>query len=252
MLQKYISFCYDFFLTKTAINTGKLAEEPEYNLSFNPLWSMSAEEEAKVSQTKAQTQQTQANTAKTYFDIGVLDPTEIRKGLAQEGQFCVEDLLENIGASAETADFWGSEDDPDTLPEELQGDLPVSDSKDAGGVGVIVLKDGKVLTGRRTDNGMVCGPGGHIERGEEPQVAAVREAQEEFGITPKNLQALGQLDSGDRPFVFVCTEYDGEPKCQSDEMAKCRWMSFDELGKVASELFPAFKASLGLIPAEMR
>lgn len=27
------------------------------------------------------------------------------------------------------------------------------------GVGVIVIKDGKVLTGTRTDNGLICGPG---------------------------------------------------------------------------------------------
>ena len=117
---------------------------------------------------------------------------------------------------------------------------------------MIVLKDGKVLIGRRTDNGMICGPGGHIEPREEPETAAVREAQEEFGITPKNMTSLGQLDSGDRPFVFLCTKYDGEPKCQSSEMVRCDWMTFDDLGKAASELFPAFRASLGLIPTEMR
>ena len=99
------------------VNTGKLAEEPETKLTFSPLWSMSAEEEAKVGQTKAQTQREQMQTAKGYFEIGVLSPSEIRKGLAQEGEFCVEDLLENIGINAETPDLWGSEDDlPDLNP----------------------------------------------------------------------------------------------------------------------------------------
>ena len=70
---------------------------------------MSEEEEAKASQTKAQTQQVKAQTAKIYFDMGVLDPSEIRKGLAQEGDFYIEELLENIGASADIPDMWNGD-----------------------------------------------------------------------------------------------------------------------------------------------
>ena len=241
-------------IIRAGMNTGKLTEEPCYKLKFNALWSMSAEEEAKVNQTKAQTQQTKMQTAKGYHDMLVLAPSEIRKGLAQEGDFNIENLLEDIGASADIPDMWGSEeDDPPApiIPPSLAADARL-DAQTGGGVGVIVIQGGKVLTGRRTDDGLICGPGGHIEPGETPEDAAIREAQEEFGITPKNMTPLGQLDRYDRPHVFLCTEYDGEPQCQSVEMVQADWMTFDELGKAASGLFPAFKASLGLIPAEMR
>ena len=98
-------------IIRAGISSGKLTEEPEYKLKFNPLWSMSAEEEAKTSQTKAQTQRDKMQTAKGYFDMGVLSPLEIRKGLAREGDFNIENLLEDIGANADIPDMWGSEED---------------------------------------------------------------------------------------------------------------------------------------------
>ena len=47
------------------------------------------------------------------------------------------------------------------------------------GAAVIVIDGGKILCGRRKDDGTICGPGGHVEDGEQPEQAAVREAQEE-------------------------------------------------------------------------
>lgn len=87
-------------------------------------------------------------------------------------------------------------------------------------VGVLVVSQGKVLSGtRKTEfgHGLICGPGGHIKEGESPKQAAFREAEEEFGISPKELIPLGQgpmePDTGIQPYIFLCTEYEGEPNC---------------------------------------
>lgn len=57
------------------------------------------------------------------------------------------------------------------------------------GVGVIVIKDGKVLLGKRKNahgEGTWCFPGGHLEWNEEVEYCAVREVKEETGISIKN------------------------------------------------------------------
>ena len=128
-----------------------------------------------------------------------------------------------------------------------------TDAAEVRGVGVLVVKDGRVLCGRRTYNGQICGPGGHIEDGETPAAAAIRETQEEFGITPTSLELLGQLEGLDaeygEPYIYVCTEYDGVPRCKSYEMTEPEWL--DTKGRVASRIFgamfPPFRESLKLL-----
>lgn len=122
------------------------------------------------------------------------------------------------------------------------------------GVGVIVVKDGKILCGTRfndTGYGLLCGPGGHIEQGETPEQAAIREAQEEFGITPKSLISLGagavEPETNSYPEVFLCTEWAGEVKCDEDEMIYPHFLSLSELEEYKNQLYHPFKASLGLL-----
>lgn len=117
-----------------------------------------------------------------------------------------------------------------------------------GGVGVIVVKDGKILCGKRhndTGYGLLCGPGGHVEHGETVEQAAIRETQEEFGITPKNIIQLGygpkEPETGIAPAIFLCTEYDGEPKCDDLEMVAPQFLSLDELEAKAAEQYQPFK-----------
>jgi len=90
---------------------GGLTEKPAVKLTFNSLWSLNEKEKAEVEQQKAQTQQIKAQTAQLYFDMGVLRPSEIRRALAQEGEYQVEDIIDESDLLGE--DLWSGEGSPD-------------------------------------------------------------------------------------------------------------------------------------------
>ena len=124
------------------------------------------------------------------------------------------------------------------------------------GCGVLVVEDNKILTGTRIDGkhrNQICGPGGHIEAGETPEEAAVREAYEEFGIECQDLKPLGILDGGrnyGKSAVFLCHEYDGEPQTDEEEMTDIQWRTIDELRE--ERLFWPFEQSIDLIEDVLR
>lgn len=103
------------------------------------------------------------------------------------------------------------------------------------GVGVIILRDGKVLLGKRKGmHGDGCWqfPGGHLEFFEEIEACARREVLEETGLQIANLR-LGPFTNDlfvaeDRHYVtlFVLAEY-VEGEAQVREPHKCeRWAWF--------------------------
>lgn len=118
------------------------------------------------------------------------------------------------------------------------------------GVGVIVITDGKILVGTRTDNGLICGPGGHIQNGEQPSESALRELQEEFHIKANKLYPLGAIQDPEGKWkpsmVFLCTDYEGNPKADEEEMTDARFADIAELSQM-DNLFPCFAASLALL-----
>lgn len=60
-----------------------------------------------------------------------------------------------------------------------------------------IRRDGQlllILKKRGLGRGKVNAPGGRIEPGETPEQAAVRETQEEVGLTPLQLHGAGRLD----------------------------------------------------------
>ena len=120
------------------------------------------------------------------------------------------------------------------------------DGTAGGSVGVYVVKDGKILTGVRGNGDgalLVCGPGGHIEEGETAGQAAIRETQEEFGITPMELIPFGKgvkEPGGLQPDLFLCVRYEGTPKCDEDEMHQARFTAIEEIEN-SGRLFPPFE-----------
>lgn len=114
-------------------------------------------------------------------------------------------------------------------------------------VGVVVVKDGKILAGTRISNtgyGQICGPGGHVEPGENPAFAAMRETEEEFGIVPNELIFLGKKtpdsESGLENYLFLCTDYEGEPQCDNEEMVGAHFLTDKEIELLGETAFPAF------------
>jgi len=105
------------------------------------------------------------------------------------------------------------------------------------GTGVLVVKDGKILTGiRKSDNGygLICGPGGKIEDNETAKEGAIRELHEEFGIYPRDMIFIGRGEKEEgSPFepsyIFLCTDFEGKPKADGTEMVRERWRSVKEI-----------------------
>jgi len=122
------------------------------------------------------------------------------------------------------------------------------------GVGVLVVKDGKILCGFRHNDsgyGLICGPGGHGEKGETYEQSAIRETQEEFGITPKELIPVGigplEPESGLRSHIFLCTDFDGEVSCNDLEIVNPMFVTMEKLEMLEPSLFPPFADSLEIL-----
>lgn len=144
--------------------------------------------------------------------------------------------------------------------QDVNGDGNTSTPEDTKAcVGVLVVSQGKVLSGtRKTEfgHGLICGPGGHIKEGESPKQAAFREAEEEFGISPKELIPLGrgpmEPDTGIQPHIFLCTEYEGEPNCVDGEMADPQFRTLEEIDLLTPSLFQPFADDVKLLKAVLR
>lgn len=265
---------------RAGIASGSVEEEPDYKLEFNPLWSLSDTEQATVDQTKAQTAQIKAQTAQVYVDMQALDPTEVRKRLASDEEFDVEDIISEgeddddllqalLGSSG--TDMANEVEAAQMNAEQQQtpggavqsapasGSAPaVTDNADGDtnrGVGVLIIQDGKLLCGTRVKEGSIGGPGGHIEAGESPEAAAIRETQEEFGITPKDLFPITYMADLKPPYcpsqVYLCTDFDGYIKCDDDEMTMPGFIAADKVLKLATEhperIFPPFAESISAL-----
>lgn len=273
MLKANLTDLLDIIL-RAGLAGGKIEEKPDFKLKFSPLWSMSETEQATVKSTNAQTSQAKAQTAQIYVDMGALDPSEVRKGLAKSDDFIIEELLD--GEDVEEED-WGLAD-PVPLeaiakemkqgettdvagqeslfvpPNPSSGIMEQADDDECTSAAILVLKDGEILIGKRRDGTGWCGPGGHIEDGETPEQAARRELTEEFGIQAKEVIPVGVMDGLPKqygvPFIFLCTDYDGTPKCDDKEMENARFCSLDELPDL--HMFPPFSESILMLLKELK
>lgn len=261
---------------RAGIASGDVAEEPDYKLEFKPLWSLSDTEQAAVDQTKAQTEQIKAQTAQLYVDMQALDPTEVRRRLASDEEFDVEDIIseddeddllqsllgtepsamsdvEAAQKNIEQGQAPGGEEQSTTVAPTATPPTTNADAADTDyGVGVLVVQDGRFLCGTRLKGGSVGGPGGHIEAGESPEDAAIRETQEEFGITPKDLMPVAFLSDLKPPYcpshVFLCTDFDGSIRCADGEMTSPGFITAEKVAELSTQnperLFPPFAQSI--------
>lgn len=284
---------------KAGIANKEIDEIPPLKIEFNSLWSMSEQEKVALDLQKAQVAQTNANTANVYVTMQAIDPSEVRKKLADDGEFDIESMLDDYtdeeleendpankqdpmaammgmmgqqgapdGANPQEPPQMGQDiheqgNEPKTAPKPPAEDTNQDEEQEhkLGGVGVIVVKDGKVLTGTRLKGkgiGLIGGPGGHVEDGESPKQAAVRETFEEFGIKPRKLVKIGsKLELGDeavndnaehlRSTIYLCTDFNGEPECDGVEMARPMWRDLNDLYVMEDRLFKPFADGLDIL-----
>jgi 8-oxo-dGTP diphosphatase len=90
---------------------------------------------------------------------------------------------------------------------------------------LFVIVDRQILLIRKKRGlgaGKVNGPGGRLLEGEEPLAGAIRETQEELGVTPRRVRYGGELafqfldGYSTHVHVFSAEEYVGEPR-ETDE-----------------------------------
>lgn len=109
------------------------------------------------------------------------------------------------------------------------------------GVSAVVLDDdGRLLLGRRADNGHWAVVSGILEPGEEPAPAALREVLEETGVhaevvavTAISASEVVTYPNGDvaqyLDTCFWCRAVDGEATIGDDESTEVGWFTPDDL-----------------------
>lgn len=120
------------------------------------------------------------------------------------------------------------------------------------GIGIMILRDGKVLLGKRHDDAQKASsdlhgegtwtmPGGKLDFQETLIAGACREALEETGIklNKEKLKIISVADEivPDNHYVtigFLCEDFSGEAKVlEPEEITEWKWYNLDKLpGKV--------------------
>ncbi len=99
-----------------------------------------------------------------------------------------------------------------------------------------IVKDGRILLIRKKRGlgaGKINGPGGKLDPGETALASAIRETQEEIGVTPLDIEERGELHFQFADgyslhcVVFLAHDFTGEP-IETDE-AIPRWFATDAI-----------------------
>ena len=75
---------------------GEILEIPKYKVKFASLRSLTEKEQAATDQQRAATDLAKAQTMQLYIVNGVLDPSEVRKKLADDGSFEIDEILNGL------------------------------------------------------------------------------------------------------------------------------------------------------------
>ena len=129
-------------------------------------------------------------------------------------------------------------------------------------VAAFIVREGRILLGQRAPDRAFYPDvwdvfGGHIEPGERPDQALVREVEEELGITPTQWTELGVIR--DSPpehelvvYLYRVTAWRGDPvNRQPEEHSLIQWLSYSEAVKLdlAHSSYPRLFARCLQVPA---
>jgi 8-oxo-dGTP pyrophosphatase MutT (NUDIX family) len=123
------------------------------------------------------------------------------------------------------------------------------------GVTAVVVRDGDLLLGRRSDSGRLTPVTGIVDPGEEPADAAVREALEEAGVSirAERLAWVHQIprityDNGDQSdyldLTFRCSWIDGDPYPADGEMTDVDWYPLSVIDDLDDDMRARIEAAL--------
>ena len=124
------------------------------------------------------------------------------------------------------------------------------------GVGVMLVNpEGKVWVGQRLDNTLEAWqmPQGGLDQGEDPQAGALRELEEETGITPGHVEILarcGQDLTYDLPDDLVGKMWKGRYRGQRQTWFLCRFTGTDADVNIETA-HPEFRAWKWAEPADL-
>jgi ADP-ribose pyrophosphatase YjhB (NUDIX family) len=132
------------------------------------------------------------------------------------------------------------------------------------GVTAVIRRGEELLLVKRSDNGAWTPVTGIVDLGEEPAVAAAREALEETGVRIRvdRLAMTGAgnpvtYENGDRAdyldLTFACTWLSGEAHVADDESTEVRWWPLDGLPEMSPRMVERIEAALsGEVAARFR
>ena len=117
-------------------------------------------------------------------------------------------------------------------------------------VNLMIIKSGQVLLSRRANTGWMDGhlvlPGGHVEAGETPAKAMMREAKEELGIDikPSDLMFVCVAVRNQAPQEHIAFEFklDGATyNPTNNEPKKCSELVWADLTSLPTDIVPDFR-----------
>ncbi len=97
---------------------------------------------------------------------------------------------------------------------------------------LLIICKNRYLLFKRADNGLYALPGGHVEEGETPVDAVIREVYEEIGITIPNARLIDRYPYKNEKlsvFFYNSSEFDTGNIILNDEHTDFRWFTYYEI-----------------------
>mgnify|MGYP000482209345 CR=1 FL=1 len=115
-----------------------------------------------------------------------------------------------------------------------QADWEASIQKAGVVVGCLIKMDGKYLLVKESPSGKEVYnlPAGHVDKGEQLEVAAMREAKEETGYDVRLIEQIAlyhETAAQSIKHVYTAEIAGGEERAQEGEILEVVWLSYDEL-----------------------
>jgi ADP-ribose pyrophosphatase YjhB (NUDIX family) len=103
-------------------------------------------------------------------------------------------------------------------------------------VGSLVKRDGKYLLVKENPNGkdVYNLPAGHVDKGEQLEIAAVRETKEETGYVIRLIEQFAlyhESAAQSVKHVYLAEIIGGEEQAQEGEILEVAWQTFDEIAE---------------------